>query len=129
MNNSGGCIVSIHSIVGEVPNMTGGQPRAASTNYLMASNDPTRPTGQPPAAAAVVMMSSAAPKVSSTLSTLLTSTSASAASKVKTTSSTPSSSSPSPNSENSEEAKNQLLKQLLNTNYQSGSDVQDTSNR
>ena len=130
-----GLIQSIHSIVGDVPtHISGGSSTAAvtgstTTNYLTVSNDPNRPQ-----TAVVMMASSVMPAKVSTLSSLLTAGSSTAAtgsigSNRKANSSTPSSSSPSPSNENSEEAKNQLLKQLLNTNYQhsSSSDGQDSS--
>ena len=74
--NNSGFIVSIHSIVGDVPNRGVNHP----PSILMTTNTTT--------------------------------------STVTYTKSSPKSSSSSPTSENSEEAKNLLLKQLLNSNFQ-----------
>lgn len=94
VNNSTGFILSIHSIVGDVVPKT-----APSATAVTASFQP-------------LMMPTASPKVS-TLSSLLSSPS----STITASKSSPPLSA-SPTSENSEEAKNQLLKQLLNSNFQ-----------
>ena len=98
-----------------------------ATNNLQPQQAPQGPQGLP-----VVMMpaaSTTSPKIS-TLSSLLSTppnstvisasatVGSSSASVMRTKSSSPPSASSSPASENSEEAKNQLLKQLLNSNFQ-----------
>jgi PAS domain-containing protein len=112
-NMTTGFIVSIHSIVGDVPHSS--QATSTTTSYLLTSDNSRhmQPLVMMPSSSS----SSSSAKVS-TLSSLLTSAIPSTSTPPMTkSSSSPPTSSPSPTSENSEEAKNQLLKQLLNSNY------------
>ena len=86
--NNAGFIVSIHSIVGDVPANRGAGGQASATTGL--SQHPS------------TILMTANPTTST----------------VTHTKSSPKSSSSSPSSENTEEAKNLLLKQLLNSNFQ-----------